>query len=410
MTKINWTLQTFRLDELTDYYKNPRSLSEKEFKQLKTSLDKFGMIDKPIVNLDAAHTIIGGHQRKRILETEGAKEVECWVPDRELSEKEVEELNIRLNKNTGSWDFDELANSFELDDLLEWGFEKNELDLDLWMPDPPEDVEPQLDKAEELREKFGVETGQLWQLGSHRLICGDCTDKAVVERVMGGSKAEMVWTDPPYGVSIGDKNKYLNAIAPSNRIEENLENDTLDEATLTTMLERAFDNAITVCTAGAAWMVAAPPGPLHVLFGQALKDRNIWRQTIQWVKNNSTFSPLGVCYHWRAEPIFFGWLPNGSHRFYGGRNQDTVWEIDRPVKSPEHPTMKPVELVERGIENHTLPDEIVLDLFLGSGTTLIACERLGRKCMAVEISPAYVAVAIQRWVDVTGGEPVLLGS
>ena len=129
MTKINWTLQTFRLDELTDYYKNPRSLSEKEFKQLKTSLDKFGMIDKPIVNLDAAHTIIGGHQRKRILETEGAQEIECWVPDRELSEKEVEELNIRLNKNTGSWDFDVLANEFELPDLVEWGFEPFELGI-----------------------------------------------------------------------------------------------------------------------------------------------------------------------------------------------------------------------------------------------------------------------------------------
>ena len=130
MSKINWTLKQFRLDELTDYYKNPRSLSEKEFKQLKTSLDKFGMIDKPIVNLDAAHTIIGGHQRKRILETEGAQEIECWVPDRELSEREVEELNIRLNKNTGSWDFDCLANSFELDDLLEWGFEPFELGID----------------------------------------------------------------------------------------------------------------------------------------------------------------------------------------------------------------------------------------------------------------------------------------
>ena len=127
MAKINWTLQTFNLDELTDYYKNPRSLSEKEFKQLKTSLDKFGMIDKPIVNLDAGNTIIGGHQRKHVLEAEGVKEVECWVPDRELSDKEVEELNIRLNKNTGSWDFDTLANEFELPDLIEWGFEPFEL-------------------------------------------------------------------------------------------------------------------------------------------------------------------------------------------------------------------------------------------------------------------------------------------
>jgi hypothetical protein len=129
MAKINWTLQTFNLDELTDYYKNPRSLTEKEFKQLKTSLDKFGMIDKPIVNLDSANTIIGGHQRKHVLESTGVKEIECWIPDRELTEREVEELNIRLNKNTGSWDFDVLANEFELDDLLEWGFSEKELEI-----------------------------------------------------------------------------------------------------------------------------------------------------------------------------------------------------------------------------------------------------------------------------------------
>ena len=129
MAKINWTLQQFRLDELTDYYKNPRSLSDKEFKQLKKSLDKFGMIDKPIVNADSANTIIGGHQRKHVLEATGVKEIECWIPDRELSDKEVEELNIRLNKNTGQWDFDVLANEFELDDLLDWGFSEKELGI-----------------------------------------------------------------------------------------------------------------------------------------------------------------------------------------------------------------------------------------------------------------------------------------
>jgi len=129
MAKINWTLQQFNIDDLTDYYKNPRSLSDKEFKQLKTSLDKFGMIDKPIVNADSLHTIIGGHQRKHVLEASGVKEIECWIPDRELSDKEVEELNIRLNKNTGSWDFDALANEFDLGELLDWGFSEKELGI-----------------------------------------------------------------------------------------------------------------------------------------------------------------------------------------------------------------------------------------------------------------------------------------
>jgi len=258
------------------------------------------------------------------------------------------------------------------------------------------DAEPQIDQAEELNKKWKVKVGDLWRIGVHRLLCGDSTKAADVARVMGGEKAEMVWTDPPYGVAVGDKNKYLNSIARSNRVEANLENDTLDEPGLTAMLCAAFDNAVAVCTAGAAWYVAAPPGPLHVLFGQALKDRGIWRQTIQWVKNNSTFSPMGVCYHWQAEPIFFGWLPNGPHRFYGGRKQTTVWMIDRPMASKEHPTMKPVELVQRAVANSSSVEQVVYEPFAGSGTTLVACENLGRKCRAVEISPAYCAVILER--------------
>jgi DNA modification methylase len=189
-----------------------------------------------------------------------------------------------------------------------------------------------------------------------------------------------------------------------------LQNDTLDESGLMQMLSMSFDNAMAHCLAGAAWYVAAPGVPLHVLFGQCLKDRGIWRQTIQWVKNNATFSPMGVCYHWQSEPIFFGWLPNGGHRWYGGRKQTTVWQIDRPAKSLEHPTMKPVELVARAIENSSLSGEIVYEPFSGSGTTIMACEQLGRRCRAVEISPGYVAVALERWATATGKTPELISS
>lgn len=259
----------------------------------------------------------------------------------------------------------------------------------------------QLDRAEELREKWQTERGQLWVIpsahgGEHRLLCGDSTDADDVARVMDGERAEVVWTDPPYGVSIGDKNKMLNAIARSNRVEENLTNDTLDENDLAKMLCSCFDCAIDICTPGAAWYVAAPPGPLHVLFGHALKERGIWRQTIQWVKNNATFSPLGVDYHWRCEPIFYGWLPNAGHRYYGGRQQDTVWEIDRPLASPEHPTMKPVELVARAIGNSSKQHEVAYDPFGGSGTTMVACEELARQCRMIEIEPKYCAVILER--------------
>jgi site-specific DNA-methyltransferase (adenine-specific) len=250
--------------------------------------------------------------------------------------------------------------------------------------------------------------GDLWQCGEHRVLCGDSTKAEDVGRVMAGEKAEMVWTDPPYGVSVGDKNKWLNSIAPSNRVEENLHNDSLDEAGLLTMLTDAFTNAAIACTAGAAWYVAAPAGPLHLLFGQVLKSMNIWRQTLQWVKNNSTFSPMGVSYHWKAEPIFYGWMPNGAHRYHGDRTQTTVWEIDRPQASPEHPTMKPVELVARAVGHASLAGEIVLDVFGGSGTTLIACERTNRKARLIEIEPKYVNVILSRWEAETGKQPQLL--
>ena len=273
--------------------------------------------------------------------------------------------------------------------------------------EPKDAPEPQVDRAEELRAKWGTERGQLWQVGRHRLMCGDSTNAEDVGRLMGDIKSELVWTDPPYGVAVGDKNKMLNAIAPSNRVEENLTGDTLDESGIVAMLSGAFDRAAEHCLAGAAWYVAAPPGPLHVLFGQVLKDRGIWRQTIQWVKNKSTFSPMGVDYHWQAEPIFYGWLPNAGHRYYGGRKQTTVWEIDRPTKSPEHPTMKPVELVARAVENSSLHGEAVYDPFLGSGTTMVAAEQLGRICYGMEIEPKYVAVALERMAGM-GLEPRLV--
>ncbi len=285
--------------------------------------------------------------------------------------------------------------------------------LEYGRPEPAEDPGPQVDRAEELRQKWQTERGQVWEIPSlsvpgrcHRLMCGDSTDAEDVGRLMGGAKAEMVWTDPPYGVAVGDKNKWLNSIARSNRVEENLANDTLDESALAEMLNRAFGHAAAVCVPGAAWYVTAPPGPLHMLFEQALRDRGIWRQTIQWVKNNATFAPLGVDYQWRCEPIFYGWLPNAAHRYYGGRNQDTVWEIDRPSRSPEHPTMKPVELVARAIQNSSQNGEIVYDPFIGSGTTMVAAEQTGRICYGMEIEPRYVAVALERMAGM-GLEPRL---
>ena len=398
LAEINWTLQQFNIDELTDYYKNPRSLSDKEFKQLKTSLDKFGMIDKPIVNADSAHTIIGGHQRKHVLESTGVKEIECWIPDRELSDKEVEELNIRLNKNTGSWDFDVLANEFELDDLLEWGFDKGELDLDLWAEDAPEDVEPQIDKADELQEKWNVQVGQVWQLGEHRLICGDCTDRAVVERLLGDNKC-VVLSDPPYGIDVIDKQKLKGTIGgggkvsggkfiPATEYSPVIGDDTTDIAELfyNLCVEKGFENII--LWGGNYFTEFLPPRACWIVWDkrESLGSNNFADCEMAWT---SFKSPARI------------YRQMWSGAFRAGKR-------DVEGKHRVHPTQKPVGIHEEILRDFTVDTDLIFDGFLGSGTTLIACERLGRKCRAVEISPAYVAVAIQRWVDVTGKEPMLL--
>ena len=409
-------MRSFRLDELTDYYKNPRSLSDKEFKQLKTSLDKFGMIDKPIVNADSANTIIGGHQRKHVLEATGVTEIECWIPDRELTAKEVEELNIRLNKNTGAWDFDVLANEFELDDLLEWGFDKGELDLDLWADDAPEDVEPQIDKAEELREKWGVESGQLWQLGEHRLICGDCTDRAVVERVMGGEKANMMFTSPPYNSATGGLKPDYYGEQERFYQDKAVDKKTKDEwiffcdSVMNLFTEIMFDDLSPI-----VWNVMYNANVRDAYGKQVFAGNHQFtvKETICWNKKHGfNIATRGILSrNW--ELVFV--LSVGEKYFTSQGDNETryaMWEVtnDNTQIKGVHHAIFPLELAEKAVEWFSNQNFIVYDPFLGSGTTLIACERLGRKCRAVEISPAYVAVAIQRWVDVTGGEPVLLES
>jgi DNA modification methylase len=408
---LTWQPVRVRLGMLDGWEDNPKILSKPQARKLLEStrqLGQFSTIAVSPAKPDGRRDIYDGHQRDHIWSQAYNPGIAVWAMEssRPLTTEERQAVSVRSVLATGSFDWGKLA-GWDAATLTGWGMDQETLKgwnndannlkemLEAEKPDPG-DAEPQIDRAAELNEKWQVKSGDLWQIGDHRLLCGDSTKREDVARVMGNDRAEMIWTDPPYGVSVGDKNKYLNSIARSNRVEENLENDTASEPELIAMLCSAFDNAISVCTAGAGWYVAAPPGPLHVLFGQVLKDRGIWRQTIQWVKNNSTFSPMGVCYHWQSEPIFFGWLPNGAHRFYGGRKQTTVWEIDRPPKSPEHPTMKPVELVARAVQNSSQKDEIVYELFAGSGTTIVACQNLARKCRAIEISPAYCAVILER--------------
>ncbi len=434
MDKDAIRIEYMPLDKLQRWPRNPKA---HDLGALHVSINRFGFV-APITIDERTGKIVAGHGRLDALQQmkAGGKDAPAGIEVRDgewyapvvrgirfNSDAELEAYLVADNHlvELGGWEEEELAAllsdlAAEDEELLEaTGYDADDLDALLAEvgqgAESPDDPGAQVDRAAELLEVWGVECGDVWEIPSkrapgkvHRVMCGDSTRAEDMATLMGGERAEMVWTDPPYGVAMGDKNKMLNTIAPGNRIEENMENDTLTEPELVAMLERAFDCAILHCAAGAAWYIAAPPGPLHVLFGLVLKARGIWRQTIQWVKNNATFVPLGVDYRWRAEPIFYGWLPNAGHRYYGGRQQDTVWNIDRPSASPEHPTMKPPELVARAINNSSRTGEGALDLFLGSGTTIVACEQTGRIGYGMEIEPKYVAVTLQRLADM-GLEP-----
>jgi len=275
--------------------------------------------------------------------------------------------------------------------------------------DAGRDTPPEIDRAEELRKKWGVAPGQLWRLGDHRLICGDCTDAGVVGRVMADDQLRCVWTDPPYGVSYADKNEFLNALDRGNSNQTPIEHDHMSEADTEKLVADALCRAVGHAEKGASVYVACPPGTLLPHFIAAVAASGFtYKHSLVWVKNQFVLSRCD--YHYRHELILYGWIENGAHYFAEDHTQHSVFEIDKPRSSAEHPTMKPIELPAGMIANSTRPGEVVYDPFCGSGTTLIACENLGRRCRAVEIAPGYVAVALERWATHTGGTPELLGA
>jgi len=255
----------------------------------------------------------------------------------------------------------------------------------------PETPEPQLDRAEELQATWGTTLGQVWEIPSksgkdatHRLLCGDSRIVADVGALMAGAKAQAVLTDPPYGVDYQGKTKDALQI----------END--GSADLEALLRASLGNALEVCVPGAVWYVTSPPGPLFLEFAVVLRDLGVLRQAIVWVKDQFVMGHSD--FHYRHEVLFYGWK-EGKHRQPPDRCQDTVWEIPRPKASREHPTMKPVELFTRAIQLSTKKGSLILEPFLGSGTTMVAAEATGRTCYGIEIAPKYVAVTLQRLAD-----------
>lgn len=377
---ITWTNEKRKLSDFIPWDHNPREINKKEAERLGESLETFGQIQTIAIGPNGE--LYDGHQRHMvwsILPRLGPDfAVDVRVSSRPLTEKERQKLVIFLHRGTvGQWDWDIMANNFEVPELLEWGFEESDLQLDWGSDEKAEDPGAQVDKAEELQEKWSVELGQLWALGEHRLICGDCTDADVVARVMGGEKADCTVTDPPYGVGV-DYESFEDA-------PENV------KTLIALVMPILFEYKPIALTPGVPAMWDYP--------------RPSWVGA--WVHPASTSSgPWGFV---DANPIlYYGKDPYLKAR-KGRRPASIVLSADRQGIDG-HPAPKPLKMWEWLVERMTPSQKlIVLDPFLGSGTTLIACQRLNRKCRAIEIDPGYVAVTIQRWVDMTGGEPVLLG-
>lgn len=392
------SIKQVKVGELKPAAYNPRKWSEKATRELTDSIEAFGLVDPIICNQAPGreNVVIGGHFRLHVAKRLGYAEVPVVyisVPD---VEKE-KELNIRLNKNSGDFDHD-LLKSFDADLLTRIGFASAELDRIFQAP--PTDAD---DAVPDVPEKPKSKLGDIYLLGRHRVMCGDSTNRADVARLMDGKKADMVFTDPPYGVSIGEKNKTLNSIQPAGRCLENIENDTLSPDALYEVLKTAFRNVHDACADHAAVYVTAPQGGgLGMMMMMMMRDAGLEvRHILNWVKNCATFSLGRLDYDYQHEPILFTWKKTHK-KIGGGQHKTSCWFIDKPHKCGVHPTMKPIELIENAILNSSEREAILLDVFLGSGTSVIACEKTNRRCYGMELDPKYVDVIVKRWEDFTG--------
>ena len=260
------------------------------------------------------------------------------------------------------------------------------------------DPEPQVERAAELQIKWGTARGQLWKIDSHRLLCGDCRDRSEVARLWEQSYASirMIWTDSPYGIDyVATKNKALQRLHKGTRVKTNIVNDALSPKETHELFRAALSLGAERAHRGATCYASVAAGPLLAGFIQAFEAAGFsFKHHLVWVKQQMVLGRSD--YHYRHEPILYGWLENGPHYFCEDRTQDTVFEINRPASSEFHPTTKPVELVARMVVNSSRQGELVYDPFCGSGSTLLAAHQLGRVGYGVEIDPGYVAVALER--------------
>jgi len=381
------------IDQLVPASYNPRKKlkpGDSEFEKIKNSITEFGYVDPVIVNQDL--TVIGGHQRISVLKTLGYTEIDCVVIDIDKTKEKA--LNVALNKISGEWNKELLAELIKdlqsLDyDVSFTGFEPPEIDQLFSQVHSKEIQEDDFDVEAELAQPAVTRKGDVWLLGRHRLICGDSTDPTVFRLLMDGKKANLVVTDPPYNVAYEAK-------------AGTIQNDNLKDDEFYHFLLKAFTNTAEVMEKDASiYVFHADTEGLN--FRKAFKDAGLYLSGVCiWAKQSLVLgrSP----YQWKHEPILYGWRKDGKHNWYADRKQSTIWNFDRPSKNELHPTMKPVALCAYPITNSSMMSCIVLDPFLGSGSTLIACEQTGRICYGVELDEKYADVIVKRYIEMTGDD------
>ena len=388
---------------------NPRQWTKDEMDNLKKSisetpelLEARGAIVYP---KDGKYIVLGGNMRLEAVKALGWKEMPCIVLPESLPVGKLKEIVIKDNGSFGEWDMDALANAWDDLPLSEWGANVAWEGIDSGNSGVSGEATSvtEDDFSEEEDDIVQVvKGGDLWKLGNHVLMCGDSANGDDVQKLMGGAMADMVFTDPPYGVAIGDKNKALNSVQKAGRCTENIKNDNISVDELYPILVRAMANCRENCKEDASYYVTSPQGGELGLMMMMMKDAGLpVRHMLVWEKNSATFSLGRLDYDYQHEPIFYTWTKK-HHNYRKGEYRTTIWKYDKPRKCDLHPTMKPVALVANCLMDGTEEGDIVLDVFGGSGTTMIACEQLGRKCRMMELDPHYCDVIIARWEKLTG--------
>ncbi|MRJ47090.1 site-specific DNA-methyltransferase [Fundicoccus ignavus] len=373
---------------------NPRKdlqPGDPEYEKLKRSVETFGYVE-PIIWNEQTGRIVGGHQRLKVMEHLGFKEIECVAIN--IDEDQEKALNVALNKISGSWNEDKLMSLItDLEgsdfDVSLTGFDVAELD-ELFKATLTEGVEDDdFDVDEELLKSSFSKLGDIWHLGKHKLLVGDSTKVEAYQQLMNGKTANLVLTDPPYNVNYEG-------------MAGKIKNDQMEENEFYQFLRNAFFGIETVMSDDASIYVfhAEIEG---FTFRRAFKEAGFYlSSTCIWKKNSLVLGRAP--YQWQHEPILFGWKAKGKHLWYSGRKETTIWEYNKPKRSEDHPTMKPVPLLTYPILNSTISNSIVLDPFGGSGSTLIACEQTDRICYTIELDEKFADVIVNRYIELVDND------